>query len=71
MRNGMVYVLVCAIVFLLGANYLLGTDSDTNPVYYNQDKVFQDLPQGKILSPVKNYSLPRNQVLLEMGTATW
>jgi hypothetical protein len=71
MRNVIICILACVIIFMFGSNLLLGTDSDTSPTYYNQNKVFLDLPQGKILSPEKNYSLPRDQVLMEMGTATW
>jgi hypothetical protein len=71
MRNVIICILACAVIFIFGSNLLLGTDSDTSPTYYNQDKAFLDLPQGRILTPGKNYSLPRNQVLLEMGTATW
>lgn len=65
------YVLIVVIVLLLGASTVLWSDSNICPIQLTGDKTFEDLPQNMILSTGKVYSIPRDQVLVEMATATW
>ena len=65
------YILIFVIVFLLGASPVLWSDSNFCPVQTAGDKATVDSPQKKILNTGEVYSIPRNQVLVEMATATW
>jgi hypothetical protein len=65
------YVLIFVIVLLLGASMVLWADSNFCPIQPAGDKAFVDLPQKKVLSTEEVYSIPRDQVLVEMATATW
>lgn len=71
MQKKIPYVLIFVIVLLVVTSTVLWSDSNFCPLPTAGDKVAVDLPQKKILSPGKVYSVPRNQVLVEMGTATW
>jgi len=65
------YVLIVVIVLLFGASTVLWSDSNFCPIQLAGDKAFEDLPQNKVLSTGEVYSIPRDQVLVEMATATW
>ncbi|MGB2697487.1 MAG: hypothetical protein WBD28_06455 [Candidatus Zixiibacteriota bacterium] len=71
MQKKMTYVLIFVIVLLLGASTVLWSDSTFCPIQPAGDKDAVDLPQKRISGTGKAYSVPRNQVLVEMATATW
>jgi hypothetical protein len=71
MQKKMVCVLIFVIVLLIGASTVLWADSTFCPIQPPGDKDVVDLPQKKISGTGKVYSVPRNQVLVEMATATW
>lgn len=71
MLKKMRYVLVFMIVFLLGVSMVLWADSNFCPIKTAGDEAFGDLPQNRVLNTGKVYSIPRDQVLVEMATATW
>jgi len=59
------------IVLLFGLSINAWAGSNFCPIYYMNDGVVSDLTQKEAATQRKNYSVPRNQVLLEIGTATW
>ena len=71
MQKKMAFVLIFVIVLLLGASTVLRADSTFCPIQPAGDNDFVDLPQKNISATGKAYSVPRNQVLVEMATATW
>jgi hypothetical protein len=71
MKRRTLYLLGLLVMFCFGSSTALGADLSLCPIHSTNNKAVLDLPQGKIFTPGKNYSVPRNQVLLEIGTGTW
>jgi len=71
MQKRMRYVLFFLIISVFGSGVLLSADSNFCPLPSTGGKATVDLPQEKVLAPEKSYSVERNQVLLEISTATW
>ena len=71
MQKRVLFAVGFLIILVFGSGVTLGTDLNVCPIILDGDKAVVDLPQEKVLAPEKNYSVPRNQVLLEIATATW
>lgn len=59
------YLFGLLIILFLGSSIVLGGDAGICPIHSNESRTILDLPQEEILTPRQNYSVPRNQVLLE------
>ena len=66
MQKRMFYVLGLLMVLFLGSSVVLGGDAGVCPIHSTDGKAILDLPQEEVLTSKGNYSVPRNQVLLEM-----
>ncbi len=65
------YVLGFLIVLFFVSGVILRADSGFCPIFSVERKAVLDLPQEKDLIPKENYYVPRNQVLVEIGTGIW
>jgi hypothetical protein len=63
------YLFGLLIILFLGSSIVLGGDAGYCPDPFS--KVILDQPQEEVLTLETNFSIPRNQVLLEIITATW
>jgi hypothetical protein len=59
------------IVLLFGLSINAWAGSNFCPIHFTPSKAILDLPQKEVFTPGTNYSIPRNQVLLEISTGTW
>jgi len=67
MQKRMPYVLGVLIILLLGSSTVFGADSGVCPVYPTGNEAVLNPPQQEeVLTPGEKYSVPRNQVLLEV-----
>ena len=71
MRKGASYLLGCLIILLLGSSMGFGADSGSGPVRHTKDQTILSSPGEKVAVWGEKFSVPRNQVLLEIFTATW
>ncbi len=71
MKERVCFSLVLLIVLVFAFSITMGTDLNYCPIPAEMDKVAVELPQVKVLTPEKSYSVPRDQVLLETATGTW
>jgi hypothetical protein len=71
MRKRTSCVLGFLIVFVFGLSTVLWADSGFCPIPSAEYEAISDLPQEEVGALRENYSIPRNQVLLEIGTGTW
>lgn len=71
MQKRVLFAVGFLIILVFASGVTLGTDSNFCPIILDGDKTAVDLAQEKVLAPEKNYSVPRDQVLLEIATATW
>jgi len=65
------YLFGLLIILFLGSSIVLGGDAGYCPDPFSQDKVILDQPQEEVLTLGTNFSISRNQVLLEIATGTW
>lgn len=66
MQMRMSYLLELLIVLLFGSSIVLWADSGVCPIHFTEDKVMLDLPQEEVFTLREDYSVPRDQVLLEV-----
>jgi hypothetical protein len=59
------------IVLLFGLSINASAGSDFCLIHFTPSEAILDLPRKEVFTPGTNYSIPRNQVLLEIGTGTW
>jgi hypothetical protein len=71
MQKRVLFAVGFMIILIFASGVTLGIDSNFCPIILDGNKTAVDSPEAKILAPEKNYSVPRNQVLLEIATATW
>ena len=71
MQKRVLFAVGFLIILVFAAGATLGTDANFCPIILDGDKTAVDSPGAKVLAPENNYSVPRNQVLLEIATATW
>jgi hypothetical protein len=71
MQKRTFYLLGFFIILLLGSNMVLWAESNFCPDPFSEGKIVLDSPQEEIPVPLNSPSVPRNQVLLELGTGTW
>lgn len=65
------YVLVFLIVLLFRFAIALGVDSNLSPAPSTKDQTILSSPKVTVSSFVPNFSVPRDQVLVEIATGTW
>jgi len=70
MQRRISYLLGLLIILLFGSSIVLRADSNVCPVGSTQDQTVLDLPQKEAVTPGGAFSVPRNQVLLEIITRT-
>jgi hypothetical protein len=66
MQKRMSYVLGLLIILFFGSSIVFGADSGVCPIHPAGNTAILELPQEQVLAPGKSYSVPRNQVLLEV-----
>ncbi|MFQ6002130.1 MAG: hypothetical protein ACE5KJ_00100 [Candidatus Zixiibacteriota bacterium] len=71
MQKRMLYVLSLLIISFLGSSIVLGGDAGICPAPSAKDQTVLDSPTEPVIIPAGKGSVPRNQVLLEIVTATW
>jgi hypothetical protein len=71
MRKRLFYGLGLCIILFCRWSSVVWAGSNFCPIDYMNDGAASDLTQKEATTQRKNYSVPRNQVLLEIGTATW
>jgi len=71
MQKKVSYGLVLMIVLLSGFSINVWSGSNFCPVHSTQAETMMALPQKENRLPKTSYSIPRNQVLLEIITGTW
>jgi hypothetical protein len=60
------YLLGLLVIFCFGSSIALGADLGLCPIHSTDNEAILDLPQEEILTSGESYSIPRNQVLLEV-----
>jgi len=65
------YIVGLVIILLFGSSIISLADSDLFPIGSEDSEDAADMTRKEVLTARKSHSLPRNQVLLEIATATW
>jgi len=71
MQKRILYFLGFFMILLFGSSIVLGAESNVCPVGSIQDQTVLSSPTEVVTIPAENPYVKRNQVLLEIMTATW
>ena len=63
------YIFAFLIIFILLLNFSPGIHSAVS--LFDAHRDMMDMSQKKVIAQTGEYSVPRNQVLLEIATGTW
>jgi len=71
MRRRTLYLLGLLVILLFGSSIVLGAELNFCPDPSSEDQTVLSSPTEVVTIPAENPYVKRNQVLLEIMTATW